>query len=509
MKSKKGNFLLISPTLISEAPMTIAMLSAILKEEGFSVSTIVNTFRKPLSVKDFVQAAKDCKADLVGINMMTFEILFIYKIIKALKKEGFTVMVGGAHPTDCPEECIENGADIVIQGEGEDVLREICRSYPNIKKGILPRKPPVDLETLPAPNLDVFDLDLFRQEDGLIKGFHRIYTSRGCPGRCTFCDWQIFKQDIRFYPISHIVDDIKRRIENYGITNFTIADDCFTINHELVYEFCKEISKIRPRIVWQASSRANLVSLDLLKAMKQAGCYLICFGFESGDPDTLLRVKKFVTLEQNIKAAFMAAEAGLQVYGNLMTGFPWETPKHVENNIKFIRETWKPVSLFQVSGSLTPFPGTEIYQKYVAGYGFEKYWLNPKYQQTGIQIYQNVVNSLAVSTFYQRYFFDDTYIQEETFFKYSKEYKKKVRDMVLEIGRHNLLFMFKNQPLRQKLYINFAKLSMMAYDYFPNLEKRVGGKFYELFNKQNERSSIEQVRDKRRGILKNKQNIEI
>jgi radical SAM superfamily enzyme YgiQ (UPF0313 family) len=507
--------------------MTLAMLAAVLKEEGFSVNTAVNTFRKPLSIEDFVSAAKKCNANIVGISMLTFQVLFVYELIRALKKEGFKVVVGGSHATDCPEELVRNGADIVVRNEGEVTLRELCKFWngkndiPLEKiKGITFRnsnrevistemREGIDLAELPKPDLEVFDLGLFRGEDGFIKGFQRIYTSRGCPGRCTFCDWQVFKQNMRFYPVSIIIDEIKRRVDNYGITSFSIADDCFTINKKRVLEFCDGIGKIRPKVVWRANSRANLVDAEMLKAMQEAGCHSVAFGFESGDPETLIRIKKGVRLEHNIKAPFLAAEAGLQVYGCLMIGFPWERPQSVENNIKFIHKTWDAVSLFQVSGALMPFPGTEIYREYAAQYGFLNYWLDPKYQHTGIQIYQNVQNALAISAFYQRYLFDDTYIQEETFFNYSKEYKQKVKEMVLEIGKHNLLFMFKDKPLQQKFYLVLAKLSMAAYSYFPNLEKGIGGKLFHLFNRGNRRPSIEQLRDKRRGIVKDRKIVEI
>lgn len=494
--------LFINPTMITEAPTTLAMLAGVAEKYGFSSRAAVNTFKKPLGVKDFVKEAKDYGAGIVGISMMTFEILFCYELVKELKKEGFLVIVGGVHPTDCPEECIEAGADVVIQGEGESVFEEILKKYPNIKKGIRERKSPVDLAALPSPKLDIFDLDVFKIGDGLIKGFQRIYTSRGCPGRCTFCDWQVFKQNIRFYPISAVIDEIKKRVEKYDITNFNIADDCFTINHERVYEFCEQIKKIKPKISWQAQSRANLVNPELLKAMKDAGCYLICFGFESGDPETLLKVKKFVTLEQNIKTAWMAHDAGLEIYGTLMTGFPWETEKNVQNQIDFIHKTWDAVSLFTVSGSLIPFPGTEIYREYAKQYGFEKYWLKPDYQELGLQIYQNVLNPLATSTFYQRIFFDDTYIKKEYFFKYTPGYKKKVREMVWELGKHNLVFMFKDQVLKQKLYLAMGKLSMLGENMFPGLEKKIGGGIFHLFHKEGQRSGVEKLRDKKRRFTK-------
>ena len=495
--------LFISPTLITEAPMTIAMLSAIAKEEGWETDSCVNTFKKPLSVEDFVEHAKRFEASIVAISMLTFDVLFVYKIIQALKKNKFKVIVGGPHPTDCPKEVLNAGADCVTIGEGEDHLRDICRN-PISMRGIHGRYPPINLSKLPKLDFDVFNHDLFREDDGLIKGFQRIYTSRGCPGYCTFCDWQVFRQNLRTYPVETIISDIKHRKDEYGITSFSVADDCFTLDKERVYEFCKLIRPLN--VIWRANSRANMVTPELLLAMRDSGCHSVTFGFESGSKDTLKKIRKGVLLRQNVNAAWMAHDAGLQVYGGIMTGFPWETPDHVEENIQFIRDTWDAVTLFQVSGSLMPFPGTAIYKEYSKQYGFENYWLRPDYQKIGIQIYQNAINPLSVSTFYQRYLFDDTYIQEEKFFKYTLEYKRAVRKMVLEIGKHNLEWMLKDEPRKQNIYMKLASLSMLGYSCFPGLEKLIGGKLFQL--NKGHRSAIERLRDKKRGFVRNKDDVE-
>jgi radical SAM superfamily enzyme YgiQ (UPF0313 family) len=478
--------------------MTLAMLGAVLKEEGCQVFTCVNTFKRPLCVADFVAKAKEVKADLVGISMLTFEVLFVYEIVDALKREGFKVILGGPHPTDCPDE---SNADLVVRGEGEDALREIVRGVPPLLiKGITTKdfstKPRcrLELSSLPLPDLSVFDHDLFRDDNGFVKGFHRVYTSRGCPGFCTFCDWKVFGQVFKEYDIVEVVKEIERRRDTYGIRSFSIADDCFTVNPERVFQFCSLIKKLN--VKWRANSRANLVTREMLQAMKDSGCHSIAFGLESGDKDTLRRIGKQVTLEENIRAPKMAHEVGLEVYGCLMTGFPWETVESVDNQIKFIHEVWDDVSLFQVSGSLMPFPGAPIYRQFAKKYGFENYWLRPEYQKFGIQVYQNSPNPYRVSTFYQRFLFDDTYIQEEYFFKYTPEYKAAVRRMVWEIGRHNLRFMFRGQPLKQKLYLKLAWLSMKCSDLFPGLEKRIGGALF------HGRSFAENLRDKRRGIAK-------
>jgi anaerobic magnesium-protoporphyrin IX monomethyl ester cyclase len=486
------NFLLIYPTQITEAPITLAMLGAVLRQEGVKVFTCVNTFKHPLSVQDFVAKAKEVKADVVGISMLTFRVLFVYEIVMALKENGFTVVLGGAHPTDCPEEGIRFGADIVVQGEGEGAIQDIAKGL--ITNGIIPKRPRLEVSKLPLPDLSVFDYDLFRDDDGFVKGFHRVYTSRGCPGACTFCDWRVFGQKFKEYDVEAVVEEIKRRRDVYGLRSFSIADDCFTVNPERVFHFCSLIKGLG--VQWRANSRANLVTEEMLQAMKDSGCHSIAFGLESGDPETLHRIGKGVKLEDNLNAPRMAHEAGLEVYGCLMTGFPWENEVNIGNQIRFVHDVWDYVTLFQVSGSLMPFPGAAIYRQYASKFGFEEYWLRPEYQEFGIQVYQNSPNPYKVSTFYQRVLFDDTYIRNEYFFKYSREYKLAVRELVKEIGRHNLQFMFSGQPRKQRAMLSLARLSMFTSDVFPRLEKVVGGVIF------NGRSSIERIRDKRRGIAK-------
>jgi radical SAM superfamily enzyme YgiQ (UPF0313 family) len=520
--SKNCAVLLINPTVISEIPSNLGILGAIFKENGFQVFTSINTFSSHKNVSDFVCEAKKRNVQIVGISMMTFQVLKTYCLVRELKKEGMIVVLGGPHPSDCPEECLQNECDIVVRNEGEETLRELCLywkgqdsmplgeiqgiSYLDKNNKIIstPDRNRINLDTVPRPDFDIFDRAQFLNPDGLVKGVNRIYTSRGCPGRCTFCDWQVFGQKIRYYNLETVIDDIQRRIDAFGVTSFNIADDCFTVNKRRVFEFCEHIQKRNLKILWQASSRATLVNPDLLKAMKDSGCFQISYGLESGDPETLRLTRKGVSLEQNILAPKMAAAAGLQVYANLMIGFPWETPESLDNNLKLIHEIWDDVYLFQISGTLVPFPGTEIYSTNANDYDFKNYWLKPEYQNFGIQTYQNMLNPLAHSTFYQRYLFDDTYIHEEAFFKYTTEYKKKTREIVHEVGRHNIETMFKSKPAQICIH-TLCRLSQWTYDKYPSLEKRIGGWLYK--SKNGDRSKVEKRRDTVRGFVKSDRNV--
>jgi magnesium-protoporphyrin IX monomethyl ester (oxidative) cyclase len=551
------NVLLLYPTIIGEIPNCIAQIASVFEDEGFNVTVSVNTFKRPLTNEDFLNLATEVDAKIIAISTLTFEILSQYKLIKSFKERGFTVIVGGPHATTRSEEVVENGADIVVRNEGEDTVRELCKLWKgeslngddpeelkkkwnarpemglkvpdiiseNIGDGLAsilgityfdkvenkikstpPRKRIVDLASLPPPNYDLFDHFAFADGDGTIRGTHRIFTSRGCPAKCKFCDWGVFGQRVTFQNMPRIIGEIKRRVDKYGTTNFRLADDVFTANKRHVQSFCEEIVKISPRIEWQANTRAEFVTEEMLTLMKKSGCYMVAFGLESGDQETLDKVDKKCTVETNIKAAKMAAAAGLKVYGCLMVGFPWETPKSIDNTIKMVKEIWDDVFLFQVSGSLIPFPGTRIYDEHVKKYPkIKDYWLKEKYQKFGIQTYQNSVNPYKVSTYYQRNLFDDSYIQDEGFFDYTQEYKDKIGEFVFLVGRHNLENIYAGKRIKQKVLLALSKISYFMYKKFPKLEKYIVGNlysFYSLFTRKGKRAKAENIRSHRRGFGK-------
>jgi anaerobic magnesium-protoporphyrin IX monomethyl ester cyclase len=503
--------LLIYPTTIAEIPHSLALLSAILKQEGYEVHTLINTLHKPLSNDDFINRALELKPDFIGISMMTMQVIKVYHLIDSLKFMGFFVVVGGAHATSCHEEVVTH-ADIVVRNEGEQTVREIIRGKPwqdilgiTYKIGTEvkinpPRPRERDMAAIPLPDFSTFDIDLFRRPDGLIGGIFRIYTSRGCPGKCTFCDWQVFGQKVVYHPISQVMEDIKRRVRDYGITSFLIADDCFTTNKKHVKEFCEEIVKIEPKIAWQCAARANQATPELMQMMADAGCFLVGFGTETGDPFTLQRINKKVSVEENIRGVKYAAAAGMQTCTNLMFGFPWETTHSLDNTLKFIKEVWNDTYMFNVAGSIIPFPGTEIYKEFVNEGKFKDYWLNEKYQDCGVQLYQNSLKPYAVSTFYQRNMYDDTYIQEEYFFRYSEEYKKRLSEVVEEVGRHNIRSFYPHSPIKRTLIYWAALLSKAVYRWFPRLEKSIGALI-----PAKKRPDAETTRNRNKGLVKHKE----
>ena len=110
----------------------------------------------------------------------------------------------------------------------------------------------------------------------------------------------------------------------------------------------------------------------------------------------------------------------MPLYVNMMTGFPWQTVESVKNDIRFIRTMGRYVDCFQLFGAVIPYPDTPLYEEYPRGVRIHGFWLKPKYQFAGTVIYQNVPNPYIMSTYWQRNLYDDTYVSEDYFFRFTR-----------------------------------------------------------------------------------------
>ena len=124
----------------------------------------------------------------------------------------------------------------------------------------------------------------------------------------------------------------------YKIRNFFFKADTFTINKDWVLEFCDLIrnSELNGKIAYTVNSRVKPISEEVLKALKDTGCFTIAFGFETGSEETMRRIKKGATIEDNKRAMALCRKVGLPVFGFFMIGFPWETMKDINETKKLI-----------------------------------------------------------------------------------------------------------------------------------------------------------------------------
>ncbi|MDP3732694.1 MAG: radical SAM protein, partial [Candidatus Omnitrophota bacterium] len=144
----------------------------------------------------------------------------------------------------------------------------------------------------------------------------------------------------------------------YGADAIQFYDESFTLNRERIFNLCEEMIKQRINLPWSCFTRVNLVDIDLLKAMKAAGCYQIFFGVESGVPRLLKLINKMHTLEQVRRAFGFTNRFKMQTTATFILGLPTETKEESRQTIAFAKEIKPTFANFLL---LSPYPGTDIY----------------------------------------------------------------------------------------------------------------------------------------------------
>jgi radical SAM superfamily enzyme YgiQ (UPF0313 family) len=95
-------------------------------------------------------------------------------------------------------------------------------------------------------------------------------------------------------------------------------------------------SELSGKIAWVANSRTRPIDIEILRIMKQAGCWLVAFGFESGSSESMKKMGKGATVEDSLRAARLARQVGLKIFGFFMVGFPWEHQGHLNDTKRLI-----------------------------------------------------------------------------------------------------------------------------------------------------------------------------
>lgn len=140
-------------------------------------------------------------------------------------------------------------------------------------------------------------------------------------------------------------------------------------------KICHLIIERGLRFPWTCLTRVNTVDQDLLRLMKEAGCWQVLFGLESGDSRMLKALNKGSSVEQNAQAVRWAFEAGLGVRGDFIIGTPGESMESLENTLAFTKQVELDYAHFN---KFVPYPGTELYARLLSeGYQFDTKNLPP------------------------------------------------------------------------------------------------------------------------------------
>ncbi|MFA6142124.1 MAG: radical SAM protein [Candidatus Omnitrophota bacterium] len=371
----------------SHFSLGLGYIASMLKKNSPHSVKIFDPEAEGISLEVLAKRLRDESPDLVGITCFTPSFNSAVKIGRIAKDNTKAkVILGGIHASSMPDEILEKYPefDLLVIGEGEDTVMELCELLDTGKcdlsgvKGIAYRKdgriiktPPreyiTDLDALPFPARELVDMGWYKPNDFSSRGKRSasMITSRGCPHYCIHCASHLtLGRRFRAHSADYVVREIEHLVKDCNIEHIFLKDDTFTYDQERAKDICRRIIDKKLRFEWTCLSRVNTVSLELLKLMKKAGCFCISYGVESGDEQVLKNLKKGATLEQARNAVKMTNLAGIKSQCTFMLGNPGDTRDTINKTINFACELDPVVSIFFI---LTPYPGTEAHAIYMKG----------------------------------------------------------------------------------------------------------------------------------------------
>lgn len=304
---------------------------------------------------------------VIGISIVT-EAIFDAITCARLAKETLgevNIVAGGPHLSLAAEDLLDYVPEIdyVVRGEGEhtflDLLEVFVRKR-NISqiKGLTyrsssgkvihtPQSLISNLDEIPfparhyAPKYKTKNRKLYYYWDrypgrkSVKMSTCLIISSRGCPFQCSFCASSVLWQRCwRARSPENVLAELEKLKIDYGVDMVEISDDAFTIDKARAERICNLMIKKKLELRWNTHIRADAVNYDLLKLMKEARCYYVSYGVESGSQRILDEVvNKRLSLEQILKVTHWLDQLGILRHANFMISHPSETKKNAQDTL--------------------------------------------------------------------------------------------------------------------------------------------------------------------------------
>jgi radical SAM superfamily enzyme YgiQ (UPF0313 family) len=334
------------------------------------------------------------KPDMVLFSSTTNLFPWVREVAYTIKQHfSVPIIVGGIHATILPERVItDKNIDMVCIGEGEEAMVELANKlsrgqdyhdtkniWHKVENTIVKNKvrPLItDLDQLPFPNKDIF------YQYGCFTDRLYVMTSRGCPYTCTYCFnhqlQELYRETgcpyVRRRSVHSVIEELKLYKDKYKMKSVHFYDDTFILNHKWIAEFTAHYKK-EIGVPFYCLVRANLVTGEIIKALKDSGCMCVGMGIESGNDYIRNHIlKRNMSSQQIYEAAKIIKENKIKLVTFNIFGVPGETPKEMLDTMKMNLKI-KPDSLFTYT--FYPFPGTDLmntslHNNYIDSESYEK-----------------------------------------------------------------------------------------------------------------------------------------
>jgi len=360
-------------------PLGLLFLAGYLLEKTAHKVYVIDSQVEELTYDTLEQRIKNIDFEVVGITAMTFTLIDVIKtinIVKKIKPESKLVL-GGPHVNIYARETINiKGVDFVVLGEGEKIFAKLIdniydfKKLKNIKGLVYKNKDGTivhtglpdlisenELNKLPFPKRELTPYKKYTSILAKRTPITTLFTSRGCPYKCSFCNRPHLGSRFRAMSAERVVQEIEECL-NLGINEFLVYDDTFTVRRDRVKKICDLIIKKDLDIGFDIRARVDTLDEELLQLLKKAGCRGIHYGIEAGTEKILKVLRKGITLQKAKEIFELTKKYKIQTLAYFMIGSPEETIEDIFETFR-VSKWLKPDFIHMTI--LTPFPATDIY----------------------------------------------------------------------------------------------------------------------------------------------------
>lgn len=366
-------------------PLGLCSLAAITRANGFKTK-ILDAPAMCFTTEDTVREILELKPRYLGLTAATVSIHSAGKVAQIVKSQNkdIRILIGGPHITSIPQKTMKMfpDFDIGVIGEGEETIIELLKLLESGEKkndlarvnGLIFRqdgelfqspfrKLIENLNGLPKPAWDLLPELRKHYRPSILRGYYLpatgIIASRGCTGKCNFCDRSMFGSKLRANSAEYVIELMEELHLKYGIKEIFIYDDNMMLFRQRLEEICNSLIRKKLRLKWSCFARIDFVWPQALNIMKEAGCRLVAYGIESGDQEMLDFLQKNIKLEKIREVIKWTKQAGLIAEGLFMMGLPRETKETMRSTIDFAKSN--PFDDIAIT-IFTPLPGTKLYE---------------------------------------------------------------------------------------------------------------------------------------------------